>query len=673
MLLLWTLACGPDDPPGSTTTLAADDTAIPTSTDCDAPGSVALDAATVDTWHWEGEANPVLEVGFAVTQPPCDTFLVETDAAWLTTRTLGDASTGTLVLDVDAASLPSGTHAATVSVRDGASGTPATLTVTVRALHEATGARRRHALVIGVDGLDGDELARLNTPTLDLLRRHALWTNTATTQLTADTLSGPGWTSVLTGVEAADHGVTANADYADRNPDFLTFLARLAAAGVPSAVAFQWDDLFEIVEPDSYEEAVSGDMTVVTEGMERLLLGGEEQLYFVHLDDVDHAGHASGFSADSAEWVAAVTDVERSIDRFLAALAARPAIAEEQWLIVLTADHGGSGTTHGDRTPDNQTVPLIVAGPAVPPGVIGTGSHLDVHPTLLRHFGLDPSAWALDGVSRLAPREDRCDDGIDGDGDGDVDCDDDECAEDLACKVCAPVDLGSSANADAWSGGLSTTDYEGSCGGSEGAEQLFAWTAPTAGAWIFSAEGSGTDTTVYVLDGGCDGAEIACAADIPGLGGGRGGVSTPLAAGQAVTVVVDSAEAEGTGAELAVLSPPLTCPDGTLESGETSVAGDLPAPTAGILDGCATAFGPVLYAWTAPSAGTWTFDTLGSDGDTVLYVLDGCGGSTLACNDDASDLQSIVSVDLAAGQEVVVAVGSFAGNTDSYTLNVSSP
>ena len=672
MLLLWTLACAPDEPSGPATTPTAGDTSA-TTTACEVPGSVTLDVATLDTWHWEGETNPVLEVGFTVTQPPCDDFRSETDAAWITTRSVGDASAGTLILDVDATSLPSGTHTATVSLRDGAAGTPATLTVTVRALHEAVGARTRHALVIGVDGLDGTELARLETPTLDVLRRHALWTDTATTQLTGDTLSGPGWTSVLTGVETTDHGVTANADYDERNPDFPTFLARLAAAGVPSAVAVQWEDLFEIVEPDSYAESVSGDMAVVTAGMERLLVEGEEDLYFVHLDDVDQAGHASGFSADNPEWVAAVTDVERAIDRFLAALTARPAIAEEQWLIVLTADHGGSGTTHGDRTPDSQTVPLIVAGPAVLPGTIGTGSHLDVHPTLLRHFGLDPAAWALDGVSRLAPREDRCDDGVDGDGDGDVDCEDEECADDLVCKVCAPVDLGNSANADAWSGSFSTTDYEGSCGGSDGAEQLFGWTAPLAGDWIFSAEGSGTDTTVYVLDGGCDGAEIACAADIPGLGGGRAGVSTPLTVGQAITVVVDSAEAEGTTAALAVLSPPLTCPDATLASGDTSITGDLPEPTTGILAGCATVFGPVLYAWTAPSAGRWTFDTLGSDGDTVLYVLDGCGGAALACNDDASDLQSIVSVDLAEGQEVVVAVGSFAGDTDSYTLNVSGP
>ncbi len=675
MLLLWTLACTSSDEPAATDTdlpsTPADDTA--TATDgCATPGSVELASSTVDTWHWQDEANPTIEVGYTVTAAPCAPFVVTTDAAWLTARPLDD--TGLLTLDADATSLPSGTHTAVVTIQDGAAeGPTSVLTVTLRALHEANGARTRHALVIGVDGLDGEELARLNTPVLDRLRRHAAWTNTATTQLTADTLSGPGWTSVLTGVEAEDHGVTSNGDYDQRDPAYPTFLARLSDAGLTAAVAFQWADLFLITDVDSYDTAVSGDMATVTEGMEALLATAEEELYFVHLDDVDHAGHASGFSADNKAWVAAVADVEQSIDRFLTALTARPDIASEQWLLVVTADHGGSGTSHGCRTADCQTIPLIVAGAAITPGPIGTGSHLDVHPTLLDHFGLDPTAFDSDGVSRLEPHEDVCDDGLDGDGDGDVDCDDSECVESVDCKVCEPVDLGSDVGADVWSGGLSTDDYVGTCGGGGGAEQLFTYTVSATGTWVFSAENTGTDTSVYVLDGGCDGAELACADDVPGLGGGRAAVAVSLKEGQTVTVVEDSDDSVGADGQLAALGPPTTCPDLTLADGDTTTSGALPTPITGILEGCATAFGPILYAWTAPSAGTWTIDTIGSEGDTVLYVLDGCGGAALTCNDDSSGLQSVVTVDVDEGQSVVIAVGSFAGSTDSYVLNLTAP
>jgi hypothetical protein len=70
----------------------------------------------------------------------------------------------------------------------------------------------------------------------------------------------------------------------------------------------------------------------------------------------------------------------------------------------------------------------------------------------------------------------------------------------------------------------------------------------------------------------------------------------------------------------------------------------------------------VEYLFTAPAAGTYTFDTQGSPLDTVLYVLDGeCMGTELACNDDGDGSQSALGVDLAAGQTVTVVVD---GNDD---------
>ena len=52
----------------------------------------------------------------------------------------------------------------------------------------------------------------------------------------------------------------------------------------------------------------------------------------------------------------------------------------------------------------------------------------------------------------------------------------------------------------------------------------------------------------------------------------------------------------------------------------------------------------------------------------MLYVLDACGGTELACNDDDGGLQSAVTVPLAQGDEIVVGAGSFAGRAASGTL-----
>jgi hypothetical protein len=83
----------------------------------------------------------------------------------------------------------------------------------------------------------------------------------------------------------------------------------------------------------------------------------------------------------------------------------------------------------------------------------------------------------------------------------------------------------------------------------------------------------------------------------------------------------------------------------------------------------------VLLTWTAPEAGTYFIDTLGSAIDTVLYVLDGCGGFELACNDDISiDLfTSSLSIDLSAGEQILIVVDGYdSAASGAFELYISS-
>ncbi|MFO0685649.1 MAG: hypothetical protein U0234_26545 [Sandaracinus sp.] len=78
----------------------------------------------------------------------------------------------------------------------------------------------------------------------------------------------------------------------------------------------------------------------------------------------------------------------------------------------------------------------------------------------------------------------------------------------------------------------------------------------------------------------------------------------------------------------------------------------------------------VLYAWTAPSAGTYVIDLNGSDYDTQLAVLSACQGTELACDDDGgTGTQSLVQVLFTAGQQVIIDVD---GHNDdgNYVLNI---
>ena len=85
----------------------------------------------------------------------------------------------------------------------------------------------------------------------------------------------------------------------------------------------------------------------------------------------------------------------------LAAIASRPTFAEEDWLVVVTADHGGWERSHGQMSTQCYTVPLIVAGRRVPQGRIpGVPHNYDAAPTALAHFGVDVSKIDFDGKVR---------------------------------------------------------------------------------------------------------------------------------------------------------------------------------------------------------------------------------------------------------------------------------
>ncbi|MFP6598721.1 MAG: M4 family metallopeptidase, partial [Candidatus Hydrogenedentota bacterium] len=71
----------------------------------------------------------------------------------------------------------------------------------------------------------------------------------------------------------------------------------------------------------------------------------------------------------------------------------------------------------------------------------------------------------------------------------------------------------------------------------------------------------------------------------------------------------------------------------------------------------------VWYSFTAVVTGTYIFDTLGSSYDTTLAVLDGCGGTLLACNDDFEGLESQIYMDLTGGQTYLVRIAGEAGGS----------
>jgi len=121
----------------------------------------------------------------------------------------------------------------------------------------------------------------------------------------------------------------------------------------------------------------------------------------VYFGSVDESGHKVGFHPSVNLYVAAIEVVDGQVGQLLKAIDSRPSRAAENWLILVSTDHGGKGTGHGDghKVPEICTVFLIVSGPAAQQGKIEKQTYLvDLPVTALVHLGvkIDP-AWKLDG------------------------------------------------------------------------------------------------------------------------------------------------------------------------------------------------------------------------------------------------------------------------------------
>jgi bisphosphoglycerate-independent phosphoglycerate mutase (AlkP superfamily) len=261
-----------------------------------------------------------------------------------------------------------------------------------------------HLLFIGLDGVRGDAFEAANTPTFDALRERGTWTFAGTTQLTTRTDSSAGWTALVAGVDSTFTGVLDNDTIGMRDfayPSFAQTLVNSVQAQV--VIAAHWLPFAYGVHEGGLTDAVTiGSDEEVTAALVSAIQTGTEDVYLLHLDDIDAAGHFLGFSVDVPEYIAAIETADAYAGRVIAAVGERATLEQESWLVMVVTDHGGEGTGHGDMVPGCQIIPFVFAGANRPRGEFDVQvSQFDVAPTVLTHFGaLDAASDELQGVAR---------------------------------------------------------------------------------------------------------------------------------------------------------------------------------------------------------------------------------------------------------------------------------
>jgi predicted AlkP superfamily pyrophosphatase or phosphodiesterase len=253
-------------------------------------------------------------------------------------------------------------------------------------------------LVIGIDGLRWDRVDRAVAPRLTALSDSGVFApSLLPREYGAETVSGPGWSTIATGVWPAKHGVRDNefeGKRYDRYPDFLT---RIAREGLSTIAVLDWPPMaHEGMFSAELEQLVIGDGEAlgylvedrrVTDEAVRLLRHGQPDAAFVYLGSVDMVGH--GWGAMSAEYVDMISVVDGCVGQLLDAIEHRPSRGSEHWLIMVTTDHGHLDEGgHGGVSDDERRTFVLYGGDHVEPGERDDAQIVDVAATALAHLGL---------------------------------------------------------------------------------------------------------------------------------------------------------------------------------------------------------------------------------------------------------------------------------------------
>lgn len=198
---------------------------------------------------------------------------------------------------------------------------------------------------------------------------------------TQATSTAPGWCSMLTGTWADVHGVRRNMQ--PKSNDHLTLLTTAVQDGIADSSAFyiSWKGHFsnrlmtyypekQYVEkeglPVRFVQADDDEGTLANVKNDLAQKDCTDFIFFI-MEYVDHVGHSSGFDVKNKKYVNAFhTADEKALD-ILNTLEARETYEQEDWLILITTDHGGCNLNHGRCTIQERYTFMFCNKPILPP------------------------------------------------------------------------------------------------------------------------------------------------------------------------------------------------------------------------------------------------------------------------------------------------------------------
>jgi predicted AlkP superfamily pyrophosphatase or phosphodiesterase len=190
---------------------------------------------------------------------------------------------------------------------------------------------------------------------------------------TQDTSTAPGWCSLLTGEWADKTGITGNG--ITKSLEYKTLMTSLVETEVIDSANFItiWGGHFDDenstykLEKEYCEEnnldvkfnLCSTNTLSANEAIADIKQADCSDFIFAIYEGTDAAGHSFGFSTNNPIYQAGYRLNDVLAYRTLNAIVERETYESEDWLIIITSDHGGFGTGHGGPSIQERMVFVI--------------------------------------------------------------------------------------------------------------------------------------------------------------------------------------------------------------------------------------------------------------------------------------------------------------------------
>ncbi len=246
---------------------------------------------------------------------------------------------------------------------------------------------KKKVLLILVDGMRPDKLAEI--PYVQKMQAEGTSTLAARTVMPSVTL--PCHMSLFHSVPTDRHGITTNT-YTPMVRPLNGICEQLYLHKKKCGMCLGWEQLKDLSMPGvlyrsdfmagskiGYER-VNHELT--TRALEFIREDGLDFI-FLYLGWVDLAGHNSGWLSE--DYYTAVKGSWDEIERITEQL-------PEDYVVIVTADHGGHDRGHGADQDSDMIIPLFFKGEGIPAGVtLENAGIMDIAPTIAALVGVEPA------------------------------------------------------------------------------------------------------------------------------------------------------------------------------------------------------------------------------------------------------------------------------------------